>query len=289
MKNCIVLLVFLIVLQPLCFSQCIADEGKDKVDCAYDNDTTKITLGGNPTASGGAGGYTYTWSTPKHVWIDIYKASYFLSDTTVANPYLIRSPEDSTFFFLQVSDTAGNVCYDTVLVRWVNCFSLDEPCPYSFMIQPGDSVRLCNDLFCSKPNTFSWSPGQTLSDSTTRSPYAKPEKSTTYTCTITIAGVCKFSFNNFVHVANSINEAERTDAFSFSPNPTAGSIKIQVMIVDYDQTILKFYNLYGKELIQITTASNEINADLGQFQPGIYFLQLISEGRIVTTKKLILE
>lgn len=85
------------------------EAGEDQV---FDGLNT-VTLGGDATAIGGFGSYSYSWSP-----------SEFLNDPTVANP-VVTSLEGSTVFTVTVTDIDGNcIKEDTVMVDLL--VSLDE-------------------------------------------------------------------------------------------------------------------------------------------------------------------
>jgi hypothetical protein len=65
--------------------------------------STSVTLGGNPSASGGTQPYNYTW-TPNQ----------FLSSNTIANP--VASPTNTLTYILNVRDVNGCLASDTVAV-----------------------------------------------------------------------------------------------------------------------------------------------------------------------------
>ncbi|MGP8201349.1 MAG: YDG domain-containing protein [Limisphaerales bacterium] len=76
-----------------------ASAGSNVTNCAGGS----ATIGGNPTASGGAGGYTYSWSPTNG-----------LSNSTVANP--IASPASTTTYTVTVTDSSENTAHASVTV-----------------------------------------------------------------------------------------------------------------------------------------------------------------------------
>ena len=75
------------------------DAGDDGDYCVGD------ALGGNPTASGGSGGYSYSWS------------NFQLSDVNNSNPTLTGSTTGSFTYNLTVTDANNCVGTDAVVVQ----------------------------------------------------------------------------------------------------------------------------------------------------------------------------
>ncbi len=73
-----------------------ANAGDDKNICKGES----VQIGGNPSASGGAGDFTYLWTPATG-----------LDDPAVANP--VASPESTTVYKLTVLDAGGNGCFAT--------------------------------------------------------------------------------------------------------------------------------------------------------------------------------
>jgi hypothetical protein len=63
------------------------------------------------------------------------------------------------------------------------------------------------------------------------------------------------------------------DGFKFGPNPTKGPLKLSATANLDSATI---YNILGKELINVTGSSNEMNLDLTQYSSGIYLIRVKS-------------
>lgn len=152
----------------------IIDAGADAAICLNDC----ITLGGNPTASGGTPGYTYTWS-PSHG----------LSSTHVANP--VACPTMTTTYALEVVDDRGCVVYDTVTIT-VNPLPIaDAGSDKAFCIGLSDVIGgNPTGSAGTAPYTYSWSPATGLSSATDANPTASPTVTTVYTVTVTDVNGC---------------------------------------------------------------------------------------------------
>jgi gliding motility-associated-like protein len=157
------------------FSQFNVDAGPDKTVCPG----LSIAIGGSPTAFGGLPPYTYSWSPATG-----------LSSTTVENP--LSSPSSNTVYTVTVTDDTGAV-KSAAMTVFINGIS---------MINAGRDTSICensNALIGSFTGlagvTYSWSPGNTLNDSTLSAPMAYPGiTSVTYTLTATIDG-CPSKFD----------------------------------------------------------------------------------------------
>ncbi len=83
----------------ICPKKLVSDAGKNVTTCPGG----QVTIGGAPTASGGTGPYTYSWSP-----------TVGLSSATVANP--TASPSQTTTYTVTVTDATGCVSTSTVKV-----------------------------------------------------------------------------------------------------------------------------------------------------------------------------
>jgi hypothetical protein len=206
------LIIILTHLLTTCFltnAQLQADAGNDIIVCQ--NDGNEYTLGGSPSASGGAGSYTYTWSgkfydlkypSGEASWI---YASDFLDDTTKSNPTIKEwrnVPEEWITYYLKVEDAAGNVQYDSVRITQ-SWFSIRAIYIRPRTIQRGDSVRFFGDsYFISNfpPLTYTLSPTHGLSDPTDIYGWAKPDTSTTYYLQAVNSAGCTSSKIEYLHI-----------------------------------------------------------------------------------------
>ena len=146
----------------LAFSQSAltASAGSNQTICAGGS----AAIGGNPTASGGAGGYSYSWSP-----------STGLSSATVANP--TASPASTTTYTVTVTDSALNTAQSSVTVT---VHALPTVSVNSATICAGGSATLTATNNAISP-TYLWSPG----GATTQSITISPASTTTYTVTVT--------------------------------------------------------------------------------------------------------
>ena len=146
-----------------------ANAGTDtSVICAGDS----VIIGGSPTASGGNGIYTYSW-TP----------SAGLNDTTLANP--TASPSDTTTYIVTVTDSNGCIATDSMKLSVLLTANAGTD---TSVICAGDSVIIGGSPTASGGNgiyTYSWTPSAGLNDTTLANPTASPSDITTYIVTVT--------------------------------------------------------------------------------------------------------
>lgn len=141
------------------------DAGKDTVFCSSLPDS--IELGGQPAASGGSGGYQFKWDIYPKPYVPYsnapnlkYYASDFISDSSTANPLLIRTipsnDKGPIYFILSVVDDSGNVAIDSVKYWWVNWTV--STINSMVVTYPGDTQTITPNGFNGGilPYTFDW-------------------------------------------------------------------------------------------------------------------------------------
>jgi len=112
-----------------------------------------------------SGGVSYKWNPGNGL----------MKGSTLQNPYV--SPARTQNFVVSVSDSFGCIARDTAKVSVSTIYPIIlKPSP----ICPGDSVQLA----AFGGTNYSWRPTVGLSDSNSRTPYARPTKTTTYYVTI---------------------------------------------------------------------------------------------------------
>ncbi len=151
-----------------------AAAGADTAICAGGS----ASLGGSPSASGGAAPYTYAWSPATG-----------LNDASAANP--IATPSATTSYILTVTDAKGCVDTDTVFVTVSSGLTADAGADQAISL--GASANLGGAPTASggiAPYVYSWTPSTGLDDATAANPMATPAASTVYIVTVTDALGC---------------------------------------------------------------------------------------------------
>lgn len=146
-----------------------ASAGADKFVLA----NQPVVIGGSPTASGGTGPYTYSWSPTAG-----------LNSATIANP--TATVTSTRTYFLTVIDANGCSNKDTVKVN--SRVALVANAGLDKNILPGGSVVIGTTTAATggyPGYTYSWSPSTGLNNSTLKMPTATPAATTSYVLTAT--------------------------------------------------------------------------------------------------------
>ncbi|HVA97266.1 MAG TPA: gliding motility-associated C-terminal domain-containing protein [Bacteroidia bacterium] len=148
-------------------AQLVINAGGNKTICPG----SSVSIGGSPTASGGAAPYNYLW-TP----------SATLSSANVANP--IATPTTNTTYYVTVIDSLGNRATDSVTVKLY---------PVAYM-GAGRDTSVCKSQPAHLGNstnstaggtTFYWSPSTYLNNTAAPNPTCNATSTITYTLVVT--------------------------------------------------------------------------------------------------------
>ncbi len=246
--------------------QCIANAGDDFTFCDYDMDSTN--LGGNPSVMGGNPPYTYKWTTSWSFWTLYYTASDFLDDTTTANPKIVDFPRDTFLLFhLFVTDSSGNICSDSVVVR-VSSYSwtLEDKRRY---INQGDSVMIYPGIFGGiPPLAYQWSPSTGLSQPNEANTWAKPDTSTIYALLVTDSIGC-IGGDGFVVYVTPVGVIERITLPDISVYPNPAKDYLNIESVD-DDGHFSIFDLFGREIFEAKIQRGKNILNLGGLPDGVY-------------------
>jgi hypothetical protein len=266
------------------------DAGEDMIVCNnwYIADT--VILGGNPSANGGTAPYTYAWHRePSYIFG--HTASYFLNDTTIANPQLINPGAPFTLY-LTVTDNTGNSAKDSVYIDFYNYDVILGYMEYDIM--QGDSIFLSGwggpGGGGTPPYTFVWRPNEGLEDSTSLSFWAKPSYSVAYYISQIDANDCEFSHPASYHISvipSGNNEIQSNETFSISPNPTQNTISIKSDKKRSDDLRYIIYNSDGKLVLTTTSNKENLTIDLQNLKNGTYILHILKNESVIFSDKLI--
>ncbi len=260
-----------------CYAQLSADAGPNKVICQYWYGIDTITLGGNPSASGGVPPYTYSWEVNhthtigQNTFTNV--ASQFMSDTTQSNPDVYLPRQNPVTFYLTVTDSEGNVASDSVIM-YTSIFGT-HLAYYEYHVPIGDSM-----YYGLGPNVGGgiqpytdvvWRPNEGLIDSTNyNGVWIKPTSNQVYYITVTDSAGCTAVGGGLIYVYvgyASIQEETYDIQLVPYPNPNNGLFKINNYSL-YDQ--MGVFDSKG-QLVKQKEVTSEI-IDLKDLKSGTYSL-----------------
>lgn len=302
----------LLIAAQLATAQCAAHAGGRKYVCKGMYTTTAV-IGGTPTASGGSAPYTYCWTTSG---TSTAAASYFLDDTTLANPTVIHNFGSPISFYLKLTDSLGCLSYDTCHVffspgfintLWNETIYIDEN-----FINSGDSILMdqgTNVVSAAQnmPCTYSWQPSYGLSTTTLAAGFkALPLVSTVYSVTVTDSMGCKSPLSTvyYVHVCPTGYtvgytpeqpcvyvgiEENYTSKIDLSVYPNPVSNRIAVELPHSNTYKITLTTMVGTACKEIGPAEERTEIDMEHLNTGVYFLQVFEKENLVAVKKIIKE
>lgn len=270
---------------------CIAFAGRDTALCVgiYGIDT--FHLGETPVVAQGIPPYTYTWSTNYQGYVNVFTASYFLDDTTKANPLLVQHADNPVIFRLDVTDSLGNTCNDSVTIQFSQYgWTLDVKERY---IMQGDSVQLYLSIFDGiPPYSYLWSPAAGLTDPTDPFTWASPDTTTYYHMVVTDSAGCTGDdyFTVIVGPTGLDDESASGIKIMMHPNPASNEIMLEFKS---PQIASVWYEIIDPNGTLIFSRSVETNATesirLDDLAAGLYILKVYLKGYVSVARFLMME
>ncbi|HSF90169.1 MAG TPA: MopE-related protein [Saprospiraceae bacterium] len=269
---------------------CMADAGRDTVVCVSTLETDTFYLGGQPVVTEGQPPFLFKWSTFYQEDEFVFYASDFLSDTTVSNPAIVYPFDHPLTFHLEVTDSEGTTCSDSVRVGFSQyTWTLDVK---ERAIMQGDSVQLYISIYGGiAPLSYHWSPEAGLTNPTDPFTWASPDTTTIYELTVTDSAGC-IGLDNFsvIVLPTSVDEtADGMITITLYSNPLNSQSLLKVngpVMMPYRAHI---YNTYGQSIQSYDLVNNEVVLQRRDFSPGLYFYQVRSGGSIVGVGKIVVE
>lgn len=221
-----------------------------------------------------------------------------MDDTTKSNPIvkIWDIPGEWYSLFLKVEDATGNIAYDTVEI-------IDASMPFNAIymgtatIFRGDSIQLIGDPYFRQdflPLKYLISPSHGLTDTTDVYCWTKPDSSVTYYLQAVNSVGCvseKIPYWEIEVIDTTTNVTQNlsivTYNLQFYPNPAKNrviisnplNIKIKrIELIDFSGRKIKTLELH--DLL-------EHKLNIGNVLPGIYLLNSVTEGGIITEKLIV--
>ncbi len=280
-----VLLQFVIITDG--YSQLGAEAGNDTAVCA-DNSVT-LTIGGNPTATGGLAPYRYTWLGTYHYAGSIYTASFMLEDTTVANPAFKEGAiPDSVLLYVIVMDAENNSFMDSIQIRQSRYTICLGECRHN--IREGDSVQLGHCVIGGfPPMQLQWEPIESLSDGSVGNPWAKPISSTTYVLHITDSIGCQIESNCKVFVIPAgIDEKNQNQVLVVNFNPSEKILYVKILQAIVPNGTFELISLSGSTVFKANVEGDTLSINLQQLKQGLYIYYWSYGGKKIASGKILI-
>jgi len=279
----------LVLISNSLFGQLTIDAGNDTILCVGVSGVNTTQIGGNPTASGGTGPYTYSWETNYKIGSNSFGASYFLDDSTVANPKIINDTEGDLRFILTVSDNSGNKLMDSVNIKFSRFYY--TLVGYGANINQGDTVTLDHNIHGGiEPLKFSWSPNYCISDSTISNPKAWPDTDTDYKVFATDSIGCISEPDTFEISVTTVGilQNKETDFKSLVfPNPVEENSKIHLIDSQHSDFEIKVINAKGQLILsdKMDTESYQIGNKINM--NGLYIYLILNKEKIISSGQFV--
>jgi len=261
-----------------------ANAGPDTAICVglWGVDTTEI--GRNPTAFGGSEPYTYTWSTEYLVGTTVFGASYFLDDSTSANPRIVNSGPENLKFFLKVVDNNGTQVIDSISVNFSNFVYLLTD--LSANINQGDTVTLLPSIVSNTvPLSYEWTPEYNISDPSIGNPKAWPDTSVNYQVIVTDSIGCISEPAFFkVHVSpvEALSILQDDIKSAVFPNPIDNN---SIVIFDYkgnDNLSIRIFNTKGQLVLYDSFSSDTFSIGKKITRTGRYLYLISNDSEVLS-------
>ncbi len=118
-------------------------------------------------------------------------------------------------------------------------------------------------------------------------PYYVYENSGTYNVTvyaINDCGTSTFTIPVTINIVVGLYDIDQDVEFSISPNPTSDFIQVDLTGESFTKAGLHLYDVSGKRISGLLTEDNITTMDLSSYPSGMYFLQIVIEGRTSISK-----
>lgn len=114
-----------------------------------------------------------------------------------------------------------------------------------------------------------------------------------YSVTVTDANGCSYSEGGMIGVIyNSTSIVDDINQLEISPNPTSGNVQIDLELSQAKNIQMALYNASGQHIRDLkneNTAQLNFNTDLSDLADGMYFIQIIMDGDVVTRRLVLMK
>jgi hypothetical protein len=159
---------------------------------------------------------------------------------------------------------------------------------FTWVATPGGLTQFTNTS--TDFNSSLWNFGDNSAFSNNTNPTYTYLNDGTYTVTLTVFNNCgSVTINQQVAIiGTSVEELANGGTINMYPNPTSGQLTVEINTPGAEQVQIRIVNLSGQLVMEDNLgqiAGNVRNVyDLGQYASGVYFLQIVTQDRVITRK-----
>jgi len=219
-----------------------------------------------------------------------YATALWTPSTGLNDPSMINSAANllqSTEYTLTVTDGCGQTLSEKVQI---DITPLQINAGSDATVSQGTSVQLDAQINNWILGTqFLWKPGTGLNDSTTQTPIATPQITTTYIVRVTMPSGCTNTDTITINIIqpNALEETRAIGAFNVYPNPASNFVHVIWQINSAEPVHCEIINQQGQVIQkQVFESGNEAILDVHGIQAGFYWIQL-TQGTISHAYKLV--
>lgn len=234
--------------------------------------------------------WDYSYEIPNSTTGITERASDFLNDTSILNPYFRFIPLLNDFYIhLSIVDNIGNSCSDSLRIIYSN-FNITMV-DYDLYRSAGDTTGIYASVAGGiPPITYSWFPKENIDTISNGSccPFVWPEQDVTYFAIATDSMGCSVGVNpswRFFITPSSISNLNETQINAY-PNPTS-----DILFFDFENENkfyeIELFDLSGKCVLKQNIFNNQLN--LSEFQQGVYYYYIYNKSEIIAHGKVLKE
>jgi hypothetical protein len=233
------------------------------------------------TVQGANAPYSVLWESDTiHIGSTVtLTASDFLNDISLLQPTIVQHFEglvDSIVFQVTISDDVGNICSDSVLVRFSSFVELTAECLTEIFI--GDTTTLYSNLIGGiPPLTYTWYPSYNMSDSTSHTPMVWPTQDTLYYVNVWDAIGCGQDSTTVCRVdvlPVGIGEVNDVDAFNVFPNPCQSQLNI---VSGQTVSRIDVFDVEGQSVLTYSDLEvSSVQLNVSNLNDGIYVARVLN-------------
>ena len=122
--------------------------------------------------------------------------------------------------------------------------------------------------------------------------YVKPVTTSTYVVQFTVCGVLRSDTVTVTVTGTGFDELRfNNDELRISPNPNNGIFDLEILSKEFviADSEIRIVNVLGQEIRKEKLLSKKQTINLEELESGVYYLQLVKQGKALVAKKILKE